>query len=43
MELAIEINSAKDLDILKDQPIEQIEKLELFFYTSISLKFIFPA
>ncbi|WP_286859687.1 MULTISPECIES: hypothetical protein [Sphingobacterium] len=40
MELAIEINSAKDLDILKEQPIEQIEKLELFFYTSISLKFI---
>lgn len=40
MELAIEINSAKDLDILKDQPVDQIEKLELFFFTSISLKFI---
>ncbi|WP_104383071.1 hypothetical protein [Sphingobacterium sp. HMA12] len=40
MELTIEINSAKDLDFLKDQPIDQIEKLELFFYTNISLKFI---
>lgn len=40
MELAIEINSAKDLDVLNDQPIDQIEKLELFFYTNISLKFI---
>ena len=35
MELVIEINSAKDLDLLKDRPIDQIEKLELFFYTSI--------
>ena len=32
MELAIEINSAKDLDVLKDLPIDQIDKLELFLY-----------
>ncbi|NLR63242.1 hypothetical protein HGH92_02885 [Chitinophaga varians] len=40
MTVDIEINSAKDIDLLKDRHPDDIDRLNLFIYTSISLKFI---
>ncbi|MBC9929975.1 hypothetical protein [Chitinophaga qingshengii] len=40
MTVDIEINSAKDIDVLKTHPIDEIDRLNLYIYSSISLKFL---
>lgn len=40
MTVDIEINSAKDIDVLKTYNTDEIDTLNLYIYTSISLKFI---
>lgn len=40
MTVDIEINSAKDLDVLKTQSIDEIDRLNLYVYSNISLKFL---
>lgn len=40
MTIDIEINSAKDLDVLKTHPVDEIDKLNLYIYSSVSLKFL---